>query len=176
MDSNLSLAIGFKGAAALNGVPMFLHQLPMTIGGVIAPDELLAPTFGKVVSILAAEPNTLRVGKPATATPAGILMYDPAIGQNDLGKPDEYFAGSPATAIVFGPLQLASYTKTAVGAIDPVLGCKVVFEDATGKIEFLGSGTAVPANWTQLKACVVKDDSQANRVTIFVGVTGSLVV
>ena len=176
MDSNLSLAIGFKGAAALNGVPVFLHQLPMMQGGVIDPAETVDATFGRVVSILAAEPSTFRVGIPATAVVAGILVFDPAIAQNDLGHPDKYFAGQQASAVCFGPVQLKSWQKTAVGAIDPVPGCKVITKDADGSIEFLASATAVPANWTQLKACFVRNEANANGVTLFVGVTGSLLV
>ena len=146
------------------------------LGGVIDPAETIDPKFGRVASILAAKPSNFRVGKPATAVPVGILVYDAAIGQNDLGRSDMYTPGQPAALVQFGAVQIAGWTKTAVGAIDPVLGCKVVFEDATGNIEFLGSGTAVPANWTQLKACVLNDELRANRVTLFVGVISSLVV
>jgi len=176
MDSNMSLVIGFKGAGALNGVPVFNHQLPLTIGGVIDPAETVDPNFGRVASVIAASPNSLRVGIPATAVPIGVYIFDPAIAQNDLAMNNKYFPGGMASVMTFGQLQLATWTKTGAGTIDPVRGCKVIVEDATGNIEFVGSATAVPANFTQLKACVVTDDLLANRVTIFLGVTGSLTV
>ena len=170
ISQNASLAIGFKGAAKLNGVPMFLHQLPMTAGGVIDNLETQDPAFGVLVSSFPNEPGSFSVGVPEGAIPRGVLLFDAAISQNDPGKPNSYFPGNPATAAIFGPVQFSSWGKTAAGSIDPVLGCKVIANETTGVIEFLPAATpAAPAGWITLNAAVVNKDFGSNGVTIFFG-------
>lgn len=170
ISQNASLAIGFKGAAKLNGVPMFLHQLPMTAGGVIDHLETQDPAFGVLVSSFPNEPGSFRVGIPAGSIPRGVLLFDAAISQNDPGKPSSYFPGNPAAAAIFGPVQYSSWTKVATSSIDPVLGCKVIANDTTGVIEFLPAATvAAPAGYTLLNAAVIAKDFDGNGVTIFFG-------
>lgn len=168
ISSNASLAIGFKGAAKLNGVPMFAHQLPLTVGGVIDNAEIKDPKFGVLVSSLPDDMDNFLVGIPATAIPRGVLLFDAAISENDPGKPSSYFPGNPATAAFFGPVQYADWTKVAAGAIDPVVGCIVIANNTSGVIEFLPAGTdPIPAGYTALNAEVIRVDSRANGVTIF---------
>lgn len=170
ISQNASLAIGFKGAAKLNGVPMFLHQLPMMAGGVIDNLETEDPAFGVLVSSFPNETGTFRVGIPTGAIPRGVLIFDAAISENDPGKPSSYFPGNPASAAMFGPVQYSSWGKTASGAIDPVLGCKVIAKNTTGVIEFIPAATpAAPNGWTTLNAAVMAKDFDANGVTIFFG-------
>ncbi len=79
---------------------MFLHQLPATRGGVIGHVVVGSePRFGRLVSADPATPNVWEVGLPAGNFAVGILMFDPAIAQNDPAMNDLYFEGRPATAM-----------------------------------------------------------------------------
>ena len=102
--------------------------------------------------------------------PRGIVVYRPDIAMNDNAKPDYILQGAPLAVAYFGTLWLATWTKTAAGAIDPVVGCVVIAKEDTGIIEFLASGAA-PGGWYKLANCSVKSVSaDTNGVLLFVNI------
>ena len=52
------------------------------------------------------------------------------------------------------------------GAIAPIMGCRVCFNNTTGEINFLPAGTTVPAGYTQLQAAVVNVYTFTNQIDI----------
>jgi hypothetical protein len=173
MSQNASLAVGFKGAADLNGVPMYVHQLPLTLGGVIDPAETADPIFGRLVSTFPNEPHNFLVGVPPASIPRGVLIFDAAISENDPAKPDAYIPGAPATIALYGPLQYKRWGMLAPGAIEPVIGCKVIAATDTGIIGFLPSTEVVaPAGYIFVNASVIDKEFGANGVTVFFGNAG----
>ena len=74
--------VSLKGNAPINGVPTFVKQLPLTIGGIAGEDV----HFGRVVSIV---PGTNRrqfvEGVKPNGIIKGIAMYNPVIGRADPG-------------------------------------------------------------------------------------------
>jgi hypothetical protein len=89
----------------------------------------------------------------------GISIYRPDIAMLDTAKPNYILQGQPLTICYFGNVWIGSWTKVATGAIDPILGCKVIAKNDTGVIEFIGSSTAVPSGYTQLTNTSVKSVS-----------------
>lgn len=180
MEQNMSLSFGFKGAATnVNGVPQSNATVPLTRGGIIsdaAGNSGLTAQFGYAVSEVPATPTEFLIGIQAAADFAGIIIADPAVMENEPGKPDSFISKTPVTICYFGPVWYSSWTTTAAGAIDPVVGCKVITEDATGKIEFVGALTAVPANWTGILARVIEVDAEVNGALVFLGLPLSTVL
>lgn len=166
MEQNMSFAIGnFQGTGKPSGVPVFLHQLPATRGGVIgtvvAGSE---PRFGRLVSADPDTPNVWEVGLPAGNFAVGILMFDPAIAQNDPAMNDLYFEGRPATAITCGPVQLQGYES---GLAAGKLGMNVYANKLTGEIGFEAIGTT-PAAGTYVKLNAhVYEKEDPNGTTIW---------
>lgn len=102
--------------------------------------------------------------------PRGIVVYRPDIAMNDTAKPDYILQGAPLSVAYFGPIWISSWTKTAAGAIDPVVGCVVIAKEDTGIIEFLASGAA-PGGWYKLANCSVKSVSpDTNGALLFVNI------
>lgn len=166
MEQNMSFAIGnFQGTGKPSGVPVFLHQLPATRGGVIGPVVAGAePRFGCLVSADPDTPNVFDVGLPAGNFPVGILMFDPAIAQNDPAMNDLYFEGRPATAITCGPVQLQGYES---GLADGKLGMEVYANRVTGEIGFEAIGTTPDAGtYVKLNAHVYEKEDP-NGTTIW---------
>lgn len=166
MEKNMSFAIGnFQGTGKPNGIPVFLHQLPATRGGVIG--SVVAgsePKFGRLVSADPDEPNTFVVGLPDGNFAVGILMFDPAIAQNDPAMNDLYFEGRPATAMTFGPLTLEGYEA---GLAEGRLGMTVWANKVTGEIGFEAIGTTPSsATYVQLNAHVL-EKQDPNGTTIW---------
>lgn len=101
----------------------------------------------------------------------GIVVYRPDIAMIDLSKPNYILQGTPLSIAYFGPIWLGSWTKTAAGAIDPVLGAVVIAKNDTGIIEFLASGTSAPTGWTALANTKVKSVStDTNGVLLMVNI------
>ena len=166
MEHNMSFAIGnFQGTGKPSGVPVSLHQLPATRGGVIgAVVAGSEPKFGRLVSADPDDPNTLIVGLPDGNFAVGILMFDPAIAQNDPAMNDLYFEGRPATAMTFGPLQLEGYDA---GLAEGRLGMNVWANKVTGEIGFEAIGTTPSsATYVQLNAHVL-EKQDPNGTTIW---------
>lgn len=166
MERNMSFAIGnFQGTGKPSGVPMFLHQLPATRGGIIGAVTVGSePRFGRLVSADPDTPNVWKVGLPAGNFAVGILMFDPAIAQNDPAMNDLYFEGRPATAITCGPVQLQGYEA---GLADGKLGMNVYANILTGEIGFEAIGTTPDAGtYVKLNAHVYEKEDP-NGTTIW---------
>lgn len=166
MERNMSFAMGnFQGTGKPNGVPVFLHQLPATRGGIIGTVVVGSePRFGRLVSADPDTPNIFDVGLPSGNFAAGILMFDPAIAQNDPAMNDLYFEGRPATVVTCGPIQLEGFEE---GLADGRLGMTVWANLVTGEIGFEAIGTTPDAGtYVQLNAHVY-EKNDPNGTTIW---------
>ncbi len=166
MEQNMSFAIGnFQGTGKPSGVPVFLHQLPATRGGIIgAVTAGSEPRFGRLVSADPDTPNVWEVGLPAGNFAVGILMFDPAIAQNDPAMNDLYFEGRPATAITCGPVHIQGYES---GLADGKLGMNVYANIVTGEIGFEAIGTT-PSSSTYVRLNAhVYEKKDPNGTTIW---------
>ena len=164
MLSNMSFTMGnFKGNGKVNGLPVFVHQLPLTKGGVMGPIDPAAPAkFGRAVSVDPDYPDVFLVGHPAGTVLKGILMADPAIMRQDPGMRDEYFEGRPTTVVTFGLLQFAEFDSTFS---TPKEGMYVAINSVTGEIAFDDSAFVAPG-YEAISADVYSSDD-ANGATIF---------
>lgn len=156
MERNMTFTMGnFKGTGAPSAVPVFLDKLPATRGGVIGAVTAGAePKFGRLVSADPDDPNTLIVGLPSGNFAVGILIFDPAIAQNDPAMNDLYFEGRPATAVTFGPLAIQGYEA---GLAEGKLGMTVWANKTTGEIGFEAIGTTPSSStYIQLNAHVLE--------------------
>ena len=139
--------VNLKGQASVNGVPVFVHQLPLTIGG-IAGDDV---HFGRVVSI---DPTNRRVmveGIPSGNIVKGVAMLDPSIMRVDPGMQDYYFAGRPMTATTMGIIEISEFDVTKDA---PMEGSTVWCRNSDGVIAF-NDGTDITASgYTKLNAFV----------------------
>lgn len=136
MDSNLSLAIGFKGQLALNAQAVPMQEGYLKLGGIVdATNQANGLAFGVVVSAPADDPTAIVAGKGSGNVIRGISVFDDAIAQNALGHPGKYLAGMPCAFIAKGLVKMQSWETGK----DPVIGYKVQFADATGAIGFVSS-------------------------------------
>lgn len=152
MDKNLELTLGFKGQLKLNAQAVPMQEGYLKVGGIAA--ENLA--FGVVVSADPDTPDSFEAGIDSGNVIRGVCVFDDAIAQNSPAHPGSYLADMPCAALNHGFMWLTSWGTTATGAIDPVIGCKVIAKDADGSIEFIASTTDVPSNWTQLTNASVR--------------------
>jgi hypothetical protein len=136
MDSNLSLAIGFKGQLALNAQAVPMQEGYLKLGGIVdATNQANGLPFGVVVSAPADDPTAIVAGAGSGNTIRGISVFDDAIAQNALGHPGKYLAGMPCAFIAKGLVKMQSWETGK----DPVIGYKVQYADATGAIGFVAS-------------------------------------
>lgn len=136
MDSNLSLAIGFKGQLALNAQAVPMQEGYLKLGGIVdATNQANGLPFGVVVSAPADDPTAIVAGAGSGNTIRGISVFDDAIAQNALGHPGKYLAGMPCAFIAKGLVKMQSWETGK----DPVIGYKVQYADATGVIGFVAS-------------------------------------
>lgn len=136
MDSNLSLAIGFKGQLALNAQAVPMQEGYLKLGGIVdATNQANGLSFGVVVSAPADDPTAIVAGAGSGNVIRGISVFDDAIAQNALGHPGKYLAGMPCAFIAKGLVKMQSWETGK----DPVIGYKVQFADATGAIGFVAS-------------------------------------
>ena len=143
--------VSLKGNAFINGVPMFVHKLPLTIGG-IAGDNI---PMGRVCSIDPTNRRQFVAGIPAGNVVKGISMLDPAMltldpGQFNDGEMNYYFAGRPMTLTTLGILDILEY-DTEQSA--PFEGATVWCRNDNGMLAF-NDGTALGSDYTQLNAFV----------------------
>lgn len=155
-DSNLDLSIGFKGQLKLNAEAVPLQEGYLKLGGFVDPNATKGLEFGKVVSVDPDEPDTFIAGTASGQVVRGVAVFDDAIAQNAPGHPNSYLPGLPCAALNHGFMWLGSWEKDATGAIDPAIGCVVIFKDTTGDIEFIASGAA-PTGYTILAGASVRD-------------------
>ena len=136
MDSNLSLAIGFKGQLALNAQAVPMQEGYLKLGGIVdATNQANGLPFGVVVSAPADDPTAIVAGAGSGNVIRGISVFDDAIAQNALGHPGKYLAGMPCAFIAKGLVKMQSWEEGK----DPVIGYKVQFANATGAIGFVAS-------------------------------------
>lgn len=162
MQSNLNLTIGLKGQLKLNAQAVPLQEGYLKVGGIAGA----ALTFGVVVSAAAATPDTFVPGAASGNTVRGVCVFDDAIAQNAPAHPNSYLEGLPCAALNHGFMYLGSWTKTG-SAIDPVIGCKVIFNNTTGVIEFVASTATVPEGWSELAGASVRDVDTDNGALIY---------
>lgn len=176
MQTNMNLAIEFKGTQAINGVPARYQgsQDDITpVGGFISNNNTEGNAiFGVILSInKAANLREFLVGAngsgDANAVVVGPLLNDMAVRMNDPAKPNWKMNGMAATAVREGTLLYNSWAKTATNAIDPVPGCRVIGNNTTGAVQFLPAGNAVPSGWTQLQAYVSDVDQFTGVASIY---------
>lgn len=136
MDSNLSLAIGFKGQLALNAQAVPMQEGYLKLGGIVdATNQANGLPFGVVVSAPADDPTAIVAGAGSGNVIRGISVFDDAIAQNALGHPGKYLAGMPCAFVAKGLVKMQSWETGK----DPVIGYKVQYADATGVIGFVAS-------------------------------------
>lgn len=156
--------VSLKGNAQINGVPTFIKELPLTIGGIAGEDV----KFGRVVSIV---PGTNRrkfvMGKKTGGIVKGISMYNPVIGRADPGMNDYYFAGRPMTAQTMGLIDINEY-DTSKDA--PMEGSTVWFRDADGVLAF-NDGTDISASgYTKLDGAFVYESLDPNGAKLWISI------
>lgn len=156
--------VNLKGNAPINGVPTFVKQLPLTVGGIAGEDV----KFGRVVSIV---PGTNRrqfvMGKKTGGIVKGISMYNPAIGRADPGMNDYYFAGRPMTAQTMGLIDILEYDSTQSA---PMEGSTVWFRDTDGVLAF-NDGTDISASgYTKLDNAFVYETLDPNGAKLWIGI------
>ena len=163
IEGNMSFGMGnFKGNGKVNGLPVWNHQLPLTMGGIIGPLAVGAPAkFGRAVSVDPTDPTTFLVGHPTGSHLLGILIADDAIMVQDPGMNDEYFEGRPATVMTFGLVQFAEFDPDLE---TPLLGMNVGINKVTGEIAF--SASAFSGDYEIINASVYRKE-EPNGVTVF---------
>jgi hypothetical protein len=166
MESNLNLDIGFKGQLKLKAQAVPMMEGYLKLGGVTDPDGADLE-FGVVVSADPTTPNLFEAGAASGNVVRGVSVFDDAIAQNAPAHPNKYLAGLPCAAITHGFFYIAGWTKNATAAIDPVIGCKVIYNTTTGVIEFLASTGSAPSGWAELTNADVRDVTSDNGALIY---------
>lgn len=139
--------VSLKGNAKINGVPVFVDKLPLTIGGVAGEDV----HFGRVVSVDPDDRRHFVEGIPEGNIVKGIAMLDPTILRVDPGMQDYYFAGRPMTATTFGILDISEY-DVSQGA--PAEGSTVWANNKDGRLAFNDGADISAQGYTKLNAFV----------------------
>ena len=137
----------FKGSAKINGVPMFVDKLPLTLGGIAGKDLY----FGRIASINPSDRRKLVPGCPAGSIIKGIVLMDPTILRADPAQQKYYFAGRPVTVATMGVIEINEYD---VSKSAPMEGSTVWCRNSDGLIAF-NDGTDISAGgYTKLNAYV----------------------
>ena len=140
--------VSFKGNAPVNGVPVFVDKLPLTVGGIAAENVV----FGRIVSINPADNRReFKMGTAAGRVIKGIAMLDPTIMRADPAQQKYYFAGRPMTATTLGIIEIREYDLTQ-GA--PMEGSTVWCKNSTGEIAFNDGTDISSSGYTKLNAYV----------------------
>lgn len=167
MDQNLTLNIGVKGQLSLNAQAVPLQEGYLKLGGFVDSTQTNGLAFGVVVSADPDTPDNFVAGLTSGNVVRGVCVFDDAIAQNAPAHPNSYLAGFPCAALNHGFMWLGSWTKTATDAIDPVIGCVVIFNNTTGVIEFLAAGDTAPTGWTALTNADVRTVDADNGALIY---------
>lgn len=139
--------VSFKGNANVNGVPVFVDKLPLTIGGIAGENV----KFGRVVSINPANRREFVMGVKTGYVIKGISMLNPTIMRADPAQQNYYFAGRPMTATTMGIIEIRDYDLTQSA---PMEGSTVWCRNADGVLAF-NDGTDISASgYTKLNAYV----------------------
>lgn len=141
--------LSLKGQAVFHGVPTFLKQLPITIGGIAGE----AMPWGRVVSVKQTAPHTFLLGHPTGSVVRGITIFEPSISVADPAKPDYELAGRSIDVMLLGMMDVQEY----VGSYGPQLGGQMVFRAADGMIGFIpASTTTLPTGFEAIPGSVVE--------------------
>lgn len=166
-------AVGFKGGGTQNGIPIVAQgRAPQTKGGILATTNTTTSGagFGAVLSVVSnpSAPNEFIYGTVTSGVVAGILMFDPSIAQNDPAHANYPLLNQPISVGYEGAFVYNQWGKTQSGAIDPVPGCVIQFNNTTGAIEFQPNGSSASSGWTVLTNCFVAqiDENGFQGVTI----------
>ena len=163
MEKNMDLSIGFKGSAKISAQAIPMQEGYLKLGG-IAGENL---PFGIVVSAHPDTPDDFKKGCVSGNVIRGISVFDDAIAQNAPAHSDTYLEGLPCAAINHGFLWLSGWSKSAAGAIDAAIGCKVIFKDDTGAVEFTAQSASAPSGWTELKNASVRGVDVDNGALLY---------
>lgn len=169
----------FQGGGLVNGEPVNRSNAGYkTVGGFILSSDSnnsgLEATFGKVVSTLPSGDNTaFAIGKPSGYVARGIIMANNGVMQNEPAKSGYMLQDIPVTVLYEGTFRNLTWTKTQTGAIDPVVGCQIIYRATTGgtagcdigALEFLPAGAAIPTSFAAFPGYVAEYTSQ-NGVVI----------
>lgn len=166
MNSNLSLDIKFKGQLELKAQAVPMQEGYLKLGGITDPagNDL---DFGVVVSADPTTPDMFEAGCASGNVVRGVSVFDDSIAQNAPAHPTKYLAGLPCACINHGFFYLAGWTKNATGAIDPKIGCKVIYNTTSGVIEFLESSGSAPDGWAVLENADVRNVTTDNGALIY---------
>lgn len=161
-------------AAAIRGMTLPRWTLTGSTTGVIFTAKSTtvypAPTLSYLTSGVTGSLATTTAGTVGTV-PRGIVLYRPDIAMNDPAKPDYVLQGVPLAVAYFGPVWIGTWTKTAAGSVDPVVGGVVIAKEDTGIIEFMVAGATAPSGWYKLANCSIKSVSpDTNGALIFVNI------
>lgn len=176
MEKTLDLSIGFKGQLKLNAQAVPLQEGYLKLGGYVASTETNGLAFGIVASAATTDLDAFKAGAPESSVVRGIVVFDDAIAQNAPAHSGKYLCGLPAAVLNHGFLWISAWTKTAshtsgettvVDAIDPAVGCKVIFNNTTGAIEFVAGNTDVPTGWTALSGASVRSIDADNGALVY---------
>lgn len=139
--------VSFKGNANVNGVPVFVDKLPLTIGGLAGENV----KFGRVVSVNPDNRREFVMGVPTGNIIKGISIMDPTIMRADPAQQNYYFAGRPMTAATMGIIEVKDYDLSQSA---PLEGSTVWCNNTTGELAF-NDGTDISASgYTKLNAYV----------------------
>ena len=141
--------VSFKGNAPVNGVPVFVDKLPLTIGGIAGENV----KFGRVVSVgtSANGRREFKMGTDSGRVIKGISMLDPTIMRADPAQQNYYFAGRPMTATTMGIIEIHDYDTTK-GA--PMEGSTVWCRNSDGVLAFNNGTDISSSGYTKLNAYV----------------------
>ena len=140
--------VSFKGNAKVNGVPVFVDKLPLTIGGIAAENV----KFGRIVSIDPTDNRReFKMGTASGRIIKGIAMLDPTIMRADPAQQNYYFAGRPMTATTLGIIEIRDYDLSQSA---PMEGSTVWCKNATGEIAFNDGTDISTCGYTKLNAYV----------------------
>lgn len=134
-------SVSLKGKALANGVPTFVHQLPLTKGGIAGTDL----PFGRIVcSTPSVNRREFNLGAADGSIIQGIVIFNPSIARADPGMNNYYFAGRACTIATMGLVDVLEY-DLAYSA--PVEGSTVWANKTTGLLAF-NDGTDIAAAGT----------------------------
>lgn len=171
-------AVQIKGTASINGKGQIIQELPIRRGAMLAVDASQQSTglkayFGYAISYHPDTPTEAKIGIPDGAAFAGIAYATDKKLENEPAKPNYYLPGQNLSLCYFGPVWYKTWPTTAIGGttqVAPAVGGKVICNNATGEVGFLGAATAVPTGATQINASILYVDSSTNGALVFIGV------
>lgn len=170
-NTNLNLSLGFRGQGKPNAIAAYVDNGAYLVGGFASLTDTQTAYFGTLMSSNPAGiDGEFFCGIPSGYSQIGIAIYEAGIAMNDAAKNNYVLTGQPMTVMQFGNLWLASWTKTASNAIDPIMGAVVIANNTSGAIEFVPRGSSAPTGWTAINASIKAVSDRLNGVMLFVNI------